>query len=42
MIDVCPVCFKFLQTVLDKRKLKEIRLKDGQPCNSLYHKKLIG
>lgn len=43
MIDVCPVCFKFLQTILDKKKLKEVRLAaDGLPCNSIYHKKLIG
>jgi hypothetical protein len=43
MIEVCPVCLKFLQTILDKKKLKEIKLvSDGQPCRSIYHKKLIG
>jgi hypothetical protein len=43
MIEVCPVCLKFLQTILDKKKLKEIKLVgEGQPCKSIYHKKLIG
>ena len=43
MIEVCPVCQKFLQTVLDKKKMKEVRLvEDGRPCKSIYHKKLIG
>jgi hypothetical protein len=42
MIEVCPVCFKFLQTMLDKKKMKEIRLvEEGQVCKSIYHKKLI-
>ena len=42
MIEVCPVCFKFLQTILDKKKMKEIRLVlEGQVCKSIYHKKLI-
>jgi hypothetical protein len=43
MIEVRPVCLKFLQTILDKKKLKEIRLAEqGQSCESIYHKKLIG
>jgi hypothetical protein len=42
MIEVCPVCFKFLQTILDKKKMKEIRLvQEGRVCKSIYHKKLI-
>jgi hypothetical protein len=42
MILVCEVCFKFLQSVLDKKKLKEVRLAEsGQGCNSTYHKKLV-
>ncbi|MEW5839369.1 hypothetical protein [Nitrososphaera sp.] len=42
MMDVCPVCYKFLQTILDKKKMKkEVRLAaEGQPCKSTYHKKL--
>jgi hypothetical protein len=42
MIEVCPVCYKFLQTVLDKKKMKDVRLAEsGQSCKSVYHKKLI-
>ena len=26
MIEVCPVCYKFLQTIYDKKKMKEIKL----------------
>ncbi len=41
MIEVCPVCYKFLKTVYDKRKLKEVKIvAEGQACKSLYHKKL--
>ena len=41
MIDVCPVCYKFLQSVNEPKKMKEIRLADeGQTCKSIYHKKL--
>jgi hypothetical protein len=41
-IDVCPTCFKFLQTIYDKKKMKEVRLEPDQqqPCKSMYHKKL--
>jgi hypothetical protein len=42
-IDVCPICFKFLQTIYDKKKMKEVRLapdQQQQPCKSMYHKKL--
>lgn len=42
MIEVCPVCYKFFQTVYDKRKMKEVKMADaGQPCKSMYHKKLV-
>jgi hypothetical protein len=41
MIEVCPVCYKFLQTIYDKKKMKEIKLIDNQPCKSMYHKKLV-
>ncbi len=41
MIKVCTVCYKFLQTVFDKKKMREVQLADdGQTCNSMYHKKL--
>jgi hypothetical protein len=40
-MDVCAVCFKFLQTIYDKKKMKDVRLApEGQPCKSMYHKKL--
>jgi hypothetical protein len=40
MIDVCPACYKFLQTIYDRKKMKEVRLAQGQECKSMYHKKL--
>lgn len=41
MIEVCPVCFKFLETVLDKKKMREVKPSaPGQACRSMYHKKL--
>ena len=39
MIDVCPVCYKFLQTIYDRKKMKEVRLSQDE-CKSMYHKKL--
>lgn len=39
VLDVCPVCYKFLQTIYDKKKMKEVRLSQGE-CKSMYHKKL--
>lgn len=39
-IDVCPVCYKFLQTIYDKKKMKEVRLAQDGECKSMYHKKL--
>lgn len=41
MIEVCPVCYKFLQTIYDKKKMKEIKLAEVHPCKSMYHKKLV-
>lgn len=42
---VCSVCYKFLSTVYDKRRMKNLRVipntmlqVDG--CKSMYHKKL--
>ncbi|MDP9489579.1 MAG: hypothetical protein M3P28_05215 [Thermoproteota archaeon] len=42
---VCSVCYKFLSTVYDKRRMKHLRVipdnmlhVDG--CKSMYHKKL--
>lgn len=40
MIEVCPVCYKFLESIYDRKKMKEIRLVEDQPCKSMYHKKL--
>jgi hypothetical protein len=41
MIEVCPVCYKFFQTIYDAKKMKEVRMAEGQPCKSMYHKKLV-
>ncbi len=42
---VCSICYKFLSTIYDKRKMKYLHViphdmlhKDG--CKSMYHKKL--
>lgn len=40
MIEVCPVCYKFFQTIYDRKKMKEVRMVESQPCKSMYHKKL--
>jgi len=39
MIEVCPVCYRFLQSLYDKKRMKEVRVVEGQ-CKSIYHKKL--
>lgn len=39
-MDVCTVCYKFLQTIYDRKKMKEVRLDESRPCMSSYHKKL--
>jgi hypothetical protein len=41
VIEVCPVCYKFFQTIYDKKKMKDIKLVEDQPCKSMYHKKLV-
>lgn len=42
MIEVCPVCYNFLLSVYDKKKMKEVRIAEaGSPCKSMYHKKLV-
>ena len=41
MIEVCPVCYKFLLTINNKKQMKEVRLVEDQPCKSMYHKKLV-
>jgi hypothetical protein len=47
--EVCSTCFKFLQSVYDKKRMKNVRqivVKDStadnniKDCKSLYHKKL--
>ncbi len=40
MIQVCLVCYKFYQSIYDKKKMKDLILVEGQPCKSMYHKKL--
>jgi hypothetical protein len=35
MIEVCPVCYKFLESIYDRKKMKEIRLVEDQPCKSM-------
>ncbi|MDW0339338.1 MAG: hypothetical protein QN597_03705 [Nitrososphaeraceae archaeon] len=42
---VCSICYKFLSTIYDTKKMKHLRVmpkdilhKDG--CKSIYHKKL--
>jgi len=42
---VCSICYKFLSTIYDTKKMKHLRVmpedilhKDG--CTSIYHKKL--
>lgn len=39
-IDVCPVCYKFLQTIYDKKKMREFKSTPDRECKSTYHKKL--
>lgn len=42
MIEACPVCYRFLQSIYDKKKMKEVRVVgEGQLCQSIYHKKLV-
>jgi hypothetical protein len=40
LIDVCPICYKFLQTIYDKKKMKDVKLDESKPCNSMYHNNL--
>ena len=40
MIDVCPICYKFLQTIYDKKKMKDVKPYESKPCNSMYCKNL--
>ncbi len=42
---VCSVCYKFLSTVYDKKRMKNLReIQDNMlqvgGCKSMYHKKL--
>jgi hypothetical protein len=46
--EVCPTCYKFLQSIYDKKRMKNVRqtiVQDNTPnnnkhCKSLYHQKL--
>jgi hypothetical protein len=49
--EVCPACYKFLQSIYDKKRMKNVRqivVQDGiqnnnnsnKWCKSLYHQKL--
>jgi hypothetical protein len=42
---VCSVCYKFLSTIYDKKRMKNLRvIADNvlqvEACKSMYHKKL--
>jgi hypothetical protein len=49
-LEVCDICYKFLESIYDKKKMKNIRRiivvdKEKLPtgikdCRSMYHKKL--
>ncbi|MGI0013986.1 MAG: hypothetical protein ACREBU_11175 [Nitrososphaera sp.] len=42
MIEVCPTCYKFLLSVYDRKKMKDVKLADAnKTCKSIYHKKLV-
>jgi hypothetical protein len=47
--EVCPTCYEFLQSIYDKKKMKNVRQivvkgstseNNIKVCQSLYHKKL--
>jgi hypothetical protein len=49
--EVCPACYKFLQSIYDRKRMKNVRqivVQDGiqnnnnsnKQCKSLYHQKL--
>jgi len=46
--EVCIICYKFLDTIYDKKRMKNVReiigegaaADGGKACKSLYHKKL--
>lgn len=42
--EVCPICFRFLSTIYDKKRIKNVRVfspeSTERACNSTYHKKL--
>ena len=49
--EVCPACYKFLRSIYDKKRMKNVRqivVQDGiqnnnnsnKQCKSLYHQKL--
>lgn len=42
---VCSVCYKFLSTIYDKRRMKHLKVipentSNVDGCKSMYHKKL--
>lgn len=48
--EVCPACYKFLQSIYDKKRMKNVRQivvqdviqnnNSNKQCKSLYHQKL--
>lgn len=41
--EVCPICYRFLQSIHDHKRMKNIRkMSEGSiiECKSIYHKKL--
>ena len=40
--EVCPICYRFLESISDHKRMKSIRKisEEGKECKSIYHKKL--
>ena len=46
--EVCPTCYKFMQSIYDKKRMKNVRQtavqdntsNNNKHCKSLYHQKL--
>ena len=41
--EVCPICYRFLQSIHDQKRMKSLRkMGEGSnlECKSIYHKKL--
>jgi hypothetical protein len=40
--EVCPICYRFLESISDHKRMKSIRKisEESIECKSIYHKKL--